>query len=142
MAPTIRRATRSDAKHIALLLTELGYPATAGDAQDRLALALKRDTGRCLVAQSAAEVIGMVAAELVPYFPDGSVVCRVTALVVSSRHRGRGVGAELLAAIGDFAREHHCSGIELTSGQHRIDAHRFYERLGFSKTSFRFFRAL
>src|SRR6185312_14583862 len=83
-----------------------------------------------------------VTAELVPYFPNGSTICRVTGLVVSTHHRGRGVGEKLLTGAADFAREHHCSGIEITSAEHRLDAHRFYQRLGFSRTSFRFFHAL
>src|SRR6476659_7266597 len=49
---------------------------------------------------------------------------------------------KLLGGVADFAREHHCSGIEITSAEHRLDAHRFYQRLGFSRTSFRFFHAL
>src|SRR5215831_6282395 len=77
-----------------------------------------------------------------PYFPNGSTICRVTGLVVSTRHRGWGVGEKLLTGAADFAREHHCSGIEITSAEHRLDAHRFYQRLGFSRTSFRFFQAL
>jgi GNAT superfamily N-acetyltransferase len=142
MRITLRRATMNDAKHVALLLTELGYPSTEADVQERLDHALNNDASCCLVAQSAGDVIGLIVAELVPYFPNGSRICGVTALVVLSPHRGRGVGEKLLAAVTDFARRHHCAGIELTSSERRVDAHRFYERLGFSRTSFRFFQAL
>ena len=90
----------------------------------------------------ASEVIGLVSAELVPYFPNGSTICRVTGLVVSTHHRGQGIGEKLVTGAADFARERHCSGIEITSAEHRLDAHRFYQRLGFSRTSLRFFHAL
>ena len=83
-----------------------------------------------------------MSAELVPYFPTGSTICRVTSLVVSSQHRRRGVGEKLLAAAAEFAREHRCSGIEVTSAERRVDAHRFYQKLGFSRTAFRFFQPL
>ena len=142
MTITLRRATMNDAKQVALLLTELGYPSTEADVQERLDHALHNDASCCLVAQSAGDVIGLINAELVPYFPDGSTICRVTALVVLPPHRGRGLGEKLLAAVTDFARRHHCAGIELTSSERRVDAHRFYQRLGFSQTSFRFFQAL
>jgi GNAT superfamily N-acetyltransferase len=142
MTITLRRATMTDAKHVALLLTELGYPSTEPDVQERLEHALHNDSSCCLVAQSAGDVIGLISAELVPYFPDGSTICRVTALVVLPPHRGRGLGEKLLAAVTDFARRHHCAGIELTSSERRVDAHRFYQRLGFSRTSFRFFQTL
>ena len=142
MTITLRRATMNDAKHVALLLTELGYPSTEVDVQERLDRAQDTDASCCLVAQSADDVIGLIIAELVPYFPNGSTICRVTALVVLPPHRSRGLGEKLLAAVTDFARRHHCAGIELTSSERRVDAHRFYQRLGFSRTSFRFFQAL
>jgi ribosomal protein S18 acetylase RimI-like enzyme len=127
---------------IAALLTELGYASTAPDVVDRVQRSLHSETSWLLLAQSENDVIGLIGAELVPYFPNGSTVCRVTALVVAARHRGRALGEKLLAHATDFARQHRCSGIELTSAHHRLDAHRFYERLGFSRTSLRFFRSL
>ena len=138
----LRRATEADAKHTASLLTELGYPSTEADARDRLARSVRSATSYCLVAESAAEVIGLVSAELIFYFPRGSMICRITSLIVSSQHRDHGLGQKLLAAVTEFAREHHCTGLELTSAEGRVDAHRFYRRLGFSQTSFRFFQEL
>jgi ribosomal protein S18 acetylase RimI-like enzyme len=142
MMITVRRATLDDAAAVAALVTELGYPATAADVIDRVQRALHSQTSFLLLAQSGEDVIGLISAELVPYFPNGTVVCRVTALVVAAQHRGRGLGEKLMAHVTDFAREHGCAGIELTSAHHRVDAHRFYERLGFSGTSRRFFRPL
>ena len=138
MKAILRRATEADAKHAPSLLTELGYPSTEADARDRLVRSLRSATSYCLVAEVAAEVVGLISAELVFYFSTGSTVCRITSLVVSSLHRGHGLGQKLLTAAIDFAREHHCSGLELTSAEGRVDAHRFYRRLGFSRTSFRF----
>jgi GNAT superfamily N-acetyltransferase len=142
MPVMLREATEADAKHIASLLAELGYPSAEADVRNRLHCSARSETSCCLLAQSANHVIGLISAELVPYFPNGSTVCRVTALVVSAQHRGRGIGRKLLAGAADFARKHHCRGIEITTAEHRHDAHRFYQRLGFSRTSFRFFQAL
>ncbi|MGB6534473.1 MAG: GNAT family N-acetyltransferase [Xanthobacteraceae bacterium] len=142
MTVILRHAAEADAKNVASLLTELGYPSVEANARDRLVRSLRSATSCVVVAEADGEVIGTINAELVPYFPNGSTICRVTALVVSSHHRSRGVGEKLLARIAEFAREHGCSGIEVTSSQRRVAAHRFYERLGFSKNSFRFFRAL
>jgi predicted N-acetyltransferase YhbS len=138
MPVVLRSATEADAKHVESLLAELGYPSKEADVRR----SLDSDTSCFLVAQQASEVIGLVSAELVPYFPNGSTICRVTGLVVSTHHRGQGVGEKLVTGAADFARERHCSGIEITSAEHRLDAHRFYQRLGFSRTSFRFFHAL
>lgn len=142
MTVVLRRATLADAKQVAVLLTELGYPSTENDARDRLSRSLDSTTSCCLVAQDADDVVGLMSAELVPYFPTGTTICRLAALVVSSNHRGGGIGEKLLAAAADYAREHHCSGVEITSAERRVDAHRFYERHGYPKTSFKFFRPL
>ena len=119
MKVILRRATEADAKHAASLLTELGYPSTEADARDRLVRSLRSATSYCLVAELAAEVVGLISAELVFYFPTGSTICRITSLVVSSQHRGHGLGQKLLTAAIGFAREHHCSGLELTSAEGR-----------------------
>src|SRR5262249_10593413 len=121
MPVLLRRATEADAKHVESLLAELGYPSKEADVRHRLRNSLRSDTSCFLLAQSASEVVGLVCAELVPYFPNGPTVWRVTGLVVSTQHRGRGVGEKLLAGAADFAREHHCSGIEITSAEHRLD---------------------
>src|SRR5262245_44368572 len=142
MPVSLRSATEADAKHVESLLAELGYPSKEADVCYRLRRSLRSETSCFLLAQSAGEVIGLISAERLPYFPNGSTICRVTGLVVSTHYRGRGVGEKLLVGAADFAREHHCSGIEITSAEHRLDAHRFYQRFGFSRTSFRFFQAL
>jgi ribosomal protein S18 acetylase RimI-like enzyme len=142
MTITMRPVRATDAEQVASLLTELGYPSTAASVKDRLDRALQSETSRCLVAQDADEVIGLMSAELIPYFPTGMTVCRVTSLVVASQHRRRGIGDMLISAATEFARKHRCSGIEVTSAENRVEAHRFYERIGFSRTAFRFFRAL
>jgi hypothetical protein len=127
---------------VALLLGELGYPSEEADVCDRLHGLLPSNTSRVLVAESANEIVGLMVAELIRHFPNGSMICRVTALVVSSHQRGLGIGQRLLAGAADFAREHHCSGVEITTAEHRFEAHRFYQRLGFSRTSVRFFQPL
>jgi ribosomal protein S18 acetylase RimI-like enzyme len=142
MAVTLRPAREADAEQVASLMTELGYPSAATGVNDRLHGSLGSQTSCCLVAQVDNEVIGVMSAELIPYFPTGSSICRVTSLVVSSRHRSRGIGEKLVAAAATFARERGCSGIEVTSAERRVDAHRFYVKLGFARTGLRFFQSL
>jgi predicted N-acetyltransferase YhbS len=95
MTVMLRRATQADAEAAASLLTELGYPSKKDDARDRLTRSLHSATSCVLVAESASEVIGLLNAELLPYFPNGTTICRVTALVVASHHRGHGIAAEI-----------------------------------------------
>jgi GNAT superfamily N-acetyltransferase len=48
-------------------------------------------------------------------------------LVTHEDRRSEGHGAELLAFVEEWAREHDCAVVELASGLWRDDAHRFYE---------------
>src|SRR5262245_21881356 len=102
MPVLLRRATEADARHVESLLAELGYPSKEADVRHRLCNSLRSDTSCFLLAQSASEVVGLVCAELVPYFPNGSTICRITGLVVSAQHRGRGVGEKASCRSGRF----------------------------------------
>ncbi len=48
--------------------------------------------------------------------------------------RSQGIGAHMLAYAEDYARSHGAAMIELTSNNARPDAHRFYERNGYTKS--------
>jgi GNAT superfamily N-acetyltransferase len=58
----------------------------------------------------------------------------VEAVQVVAERRGEGIGAELMAFLIDEARAGGAGVVELTSNAARVDAHRFYERLGFTKS--------
>jgi GNAT superfamily N-acetyltransferase len=60
--------------------------------------------------------------------------CWLQDLIVTSSHRGRGVGAKLLDAASDWARDRGCTHLELSSGEGRKDAHRFYRAQGMSQS--------
>ena len=59
--------------------------------------------------------------------------CWLQDLVVSKSRRSEGIGALLLAAAADWARERGCTHLELASGAGRIDAHRFYLAQGMAE---------
>jgi ribosomal protein S18 acetylase RimI-like enzyme len=63
---------------------------------------------------------------------------KIIALVVSKKQRRTGVGRALIAAAErDFARRN-VTRVTLTTRFERDDAHQFYEKLGYSRTGFRF----
>jgi GNAT superfamily N-acetyltransferase len=62
----------------------------------------------------------------------------VDELVVDAGHRGGGVGTKLLEHVMRVARELECRRVELDSAFHRVEAHRFYERLGLERRAFLF----
>ncbi len=78
----------------------------------------------------------------VPVAHDSAPWCRITALVVDEAQRGRGVGRALVGAAEEAARKAGCSRIEATSALHRTEAHRFYERLDYARSSAHFLKRL
>jgi len=59
-------------------------------------------------------------------------------MVTAEQHRSKGYGAVLLSWLQKYALSEGCQQLRLDSGQQRLDAHRFYEREGLSKTGFHF----
>ncbi|MBA2469728.1 MAG: GNAT family N-acetyltransferase [Chloroflexia bacterium] len=56
----------------------------------------------------------------------------IEAVRVHARQRGAGLGTRLIEWCIGQARERGCGIVQLTSHASRTDAHRFYERLGFT----------
>ncbi|MFF0890170.1 GNAT family N-acetyltransferase [Streptomyces sp. NPDC003456] len=58
---------------------------------------------------------------------------------IHADERGSGLGTQLIEWAIDTSREQGCQLVQLTSDKTRLDAHRFYERLGFeaSHTGFK-----
>ncbi|MES5894509.1 MULTISPECIES: GNAT family N-acetyltransferase [Bacillus cereus group] len=63
-------------------------------------------------------------------------------LVTAEAHRSKGYGKVLLSYVEKWGEEKGCSSIVLTSAFPRIDAHRFYEREGYDKVSYSFYKEL
>jgi len=63
-------------------------------------------------------------------------------LVSATAARSKGYGKKLLDWCADLARANQCSVIELDSGVHRADAHRFYFRERMHMLGFHFSRSL
>ncbi len=137
----IRRATTEDAAAIAPLLTELGFPSTAAEVETRLRGLIAADE-TVLVAVDAGEPIGVVSIHVTPVLHRPTSVGRITAIVVTERARGRGIGKALVAAAESHVARRGCGLIELTSNRKLTEAHAFYERLGYERTSHRFKKPL
>lgn len=58
----------------------------------------------------------------------------LAALVVTASARGKGVGERLVDAVASWARSSGFASLRLRSNVVRVNAHRFYERLGFTRS--------
>jgi len=64
-------------------------------------------------------------------------------LVTDSQHRSEGYGTQLMEYLEEWAAEHGCDTVALSSGVQRDDAHRFYdEKADMEKASYVFTKEL
>lgn len=152
MAPLhCRPATPSDAEAIARLVTELGYPTTAGEMPERLQrLATHHGLGGghggargiVLLAQRGERIVGLASAHVLSVLNRPRDVAWLTALVVEEGARGAGVGRALVEAIEAFAREAGCERLSVTTHEGWSGARAFYPRVGLAPTGRRFGKTL
>ncbi|GAA1676756.1 GNAT family N-acetyltransferase [Kribbella yunnanensis] len=132
----IRIAEPSDAVAVNELLVQLGYPQSEVSATaDRIRDWQSDPTSTAYVADDRGQVVGVVAVHVGPYFERTGSWARVVALVVSEQVRGQGIGGQLMAAAEQFATDHGCLRVELSSSDRRTEAHAFYEGRGYVNQS-------
>ncbi len=137
----LRRARATDVAAIVALVADDPIAAgreQAGDhpAYEQAFAAVDRDPHQLLV---VAEDDGDVAATLqLTFIPGlsrgGAWRAQIEAVRVAPDLRGHGVGSQLIAWAVDEARRRGCSLVQLTTDKRRADAHRFYERWGFTRS--------
>ena len=127
----VRRARLTDAKRVAELSGQLGYPATEKQMKRRLKEALKDKDGACFVAGSReGELLGWIHVSTTPLLEEERRA-EVNGLVVDETARSRGAGALLLAEAEKWARARRCKGMSVRSNVLRERAHGFYLRNGY-----------
>jgi GNAT superfamily N-acetyltransferase len=130
----IREGVAADAPALALLLAQLGYPGVQPFLERRIQEQLAHPDALLLVACSSARVIGFVSLHVIAQLALAGDFCRVSYLCVDEGVRSLGVGALLEQCAERHAREHGCDRIELHSNVRRVDAHRFYARVGYEES--------
>lgn len=84
------------------------------------------------------EPAGYIHMKLTPQLHHAALIAEIQELVIRSDCRNQNLGTQLLYHAIDFAAEHCAEQVELTSNFSRPDAHRFYKKCGFSRTSYKF----
>jgi GNAT superfamily N-acetyltransferase len=138
----IREARTGDAAAVAALLGELGYPTSEEQAAFRLERLREEPQTLVLIAKVDGAVAGLGGIRSERLLEYDEPWARVIALIVGEQHRGRGIGARLLDALEAEAASRGCLAVVLTSGNHRHEAHRFYERCGYEVSGKRFAKRL
>lgn len=137
---SVRRALRTDLPRLLELLADdvLGKNREGIGSDDpayiRAFDAIDRDPNQqLLVAELDGRVVGMLQVTYIPGLSRrGAWRANIEAVRVDSGVRGRGIGAWLMSRALEHARKRGCRLAQLTSDKRRAQAHRFYERLGFT----------
>ncbi|HTU37402.1 MAG TPA: GNAT family N-acetyltransferase [Acidimicrobiales bacterium] len=137
----VRAGTNGDLQRVVELLTLGALPGSAPGVEDpadlvpyQLALAASGHAGGgVLVAEIDGEVLGVCQLIVFRHLQSrGGLCAEIESVHVHPEHRGMGVGTALLRAAISRARDLGCYRVQLTSNLRRPDAHRLYERLGFT----------
>ena len=95
--------------------------------------AIERDPNQLLVvADMAGEVVGSLQLTFIPGLSRlGMWRGQIEAVRVASSQRGSGVGKAMIRWAIEECRRRGCGLVQLTTDKRRIEAHRFYDGLGF-----------
>ncbi len=137
----IRSAVPADAGELSALIGELGYP---GDPQQLRRTLVDLDGAAAdavLLAVDGQRLLGCISLHALPLFHRAGRLGRITAFVVASGQRGRGTGSALLASAHEWFGSAGCVKFEVTTGDHREAAHRFYQQHGYVRDGQRLARS-
>ena len=85
-----------------------------------------------IVAEQGGEVIGTLHLMFLPSISfQGALRSQVESVRVDKRFQNQGIGSEMMKWTIDRAKQSGAQVMQLTTHNTRVDAHRFYERLGF-----------
>jgi GNAT superfamily N-acetyltransferase len=139
----VRRATGDDVAVIVALLADdmLGaardgsFGSARADYMKAFADIEADPNNELYVVEDNGAVVGCFQLTFIPGLSrKGSTRCQIEAVRIASHRRGQGLGAAAMAWAIERARQRECALVQLTSDANRVDAHRFYERLGFTKS--------
>ncbi|MBO8187272.1 GNAT family N-acetyltransferase [Streptomyces spirodelae] len=135
---TVRRATAEDIPEIVAMLADDPLGATRETPSDlapyRAAFdRIDADPNQHLViAELDGGTVGTLHLTVIPGLSRrGSARSLIEAVRIHADHRGSGMGTWLIEWAVAESRRLGCVLVQLTSDATRVDAHRFYERLGF-----------
>jgi PhnO protein len=139
--PAIRHAEADDRFALEILIGQLGYEVSADEIAARIPL-LTAPGSRMLVAELEGRVVGCLTTSMMRVVHRTAPVGRISMMVVEAGSRGKGVGKALVRAAEAALAADGCRMVEVTSNVARTEAHKFYQALGYERTSVRLAREL
>lgn len=101
-------------------------------AQERLRELIENPLTHLIVVDNGEQLVGTCMLGLIPTLTNGArPFGMIEHVVTANAVRGKGIGKQMLRFVIDLAWQHDCYKVMLLSGIQRIEAHGFYEKLGF-----------
>ncbi len=137
----IRRATAADVAGIVAMIADDQLGATRESLDDLTPYLhafelIDTDPNQVLVvAERNDELVGTLQLTIIPGLSRrGSSRGLIEAVRVAAPARGSGLGTTLIEWAIEESRARDCTLVQLTSDKTRTEAHRFYDRLGFTNS--------
>lgn len=135
-----RRVTRTDLPAIIALLADDDIGHNREDCRVPLNpryedgfVAIDRDPNQYFaVAEKADTIVGCLQLTFIPGLSrQGMWRGQIESVRIAKSYRGQSLGDQMLKWAIETCRQHRCGLVQLTTDVTRLDAHRFYEKLGF-----------
>ncbi|MDO5705592.1 MAG: GNAT family N-acetyltransferase [Paracoccus sp. (in: a-proteobacteria)] len=143
-----REATRADVSAVMAMLADdmLGQGRETANLAPYLAAfdAMRAEgANHLIVAEDAGQVVACYQITFISGLSlSAARRAQIESVRVAASHRGQGLGALLIADAEERARAAECRLMQFTTNKARGDAHRFYDRLGFTASHIGYKKAL
>lgn len=135
----IREAKKEDLERIVELY---GFLDPTNDFQDKIKLnetwdeILSNGYVKCLVLEVDGIIVASSTVNILPNLTRGIKPYSIVENVITHPdYQGNGYGKRIMNHIIEMSKEAGCYKVMLLSGSKRVDAHKFYEAIGFDSTS-------
>ncbi|WP_438492123.1 GNAT family N-acetyltransferase [Paenibacillus sp. IHBB 3054] len=130
----IRQAKTDDWKAISDLMNQLDYPNTESFIKGNIERLLAHPDEELMVYVDEGNVVACISLHYIPQLAlPGDIAC-ISYLVVDSTIRNKGIGHKIEEYASKAAKKRNCDRIQVHCHSRRNDAHRFYNRQGFSES--------
>lgn len=129
----IENMSSHDLDNVIELSAQLGYKISRSQAEERfLEISILPNYALFVAKINTGKIVGWIQINFEPTSLLLDTRAEVAGLVVDEKYRGQKIGSKLLAQAEEWAREQGVKLIRLRSSIKRSDAHRFYQREGYT----------
>ena len=134
----IQRAKKEDCKNVYNLILLLKENLNYNKFEEAYFINIAKDDVYYYLLWENNTPIGFISIIINYQLHHADKVATIEELVIDKKYQGKSYGTLLLKYAIEIAQNQKCDVIELTSNFTREDAHKFYEKNGFEKSSYKF----